>query len=261
MYWLNTIITILILFLSLTGCISALIFLTIIVRYRPCRTLPILVVGNSCCAEFVTTGSTIIQAISIIHYVCRHFIAYGATYLLPVQHVVVYLFSYIDHYSMDFVILISINSCLCQTPFKDVFGFMIIATSIYLIPLPLIIFIYGILLRSHIKNSRSAARQSIAEHQRMRRELSILKRIAIPVIILFILGFPYLVFFLHAQFVTSPVPHGLLISTLFVIGGQAAVMIFNLMTTDTVRRRLITIIHCQPSGQVQCITTVPIRQQ
>jgi hypothetical protein len=111
------------------------------------------------------------------------------------------------------------------------------------------------------KNSRSAARQSIAEHQRMRRELSILKRIAIPVIILFILGFPYLVFFLHAQFVTSPVPHGLLISTLFVIGGQAAVMIFNLMTTDTVRRRLITIIHCQPSGQVQCITTVPIRQQ
>jgi hypothetical protein len=138
---------------------------------------------------------------------------------------------------------------------------MIIASGIYLIPLPIIIIIYSIILRHHVKTMRTTARQSLAVGQQMRRELAMLKRITIPVLILFILGFPYIVFFIQAQFVTVPYPYAQRIATVFVIAGEASVMIFNIIIIEDVRQQLLIFIRCRPARQIACVTTIQLRQR
>jgi hypothetical protein len=108
---------------------------------------------------------------------------------------------------------------------------------------------------------RTTARQSLAVGQQMRRELAMLKRITIPVLILFILGFPYIVFFIQAQFVTVPYPYAQRIATVFVIAGEASVMVFNIITIEDVQKQLLILIRCRPARQIACVTTIQLHQR
>ncbi len=95
----------------------------------------------------------------------------------------------------------------------------------------------------------------------MRREFAMLKCIAIPVLILFILRFPYIVFFLYMLNLWLPCPYAQDIATVFVMGTEAAVMILNIMTIENIRQQLIVFMRCRPARQMQYVTIVPHRQQ
>ncbi len=293
---------VLLLLFSLVGFFSAIVFLVIVARYSSCRTLPILLVGNACCAGLLATGSTIIQAINMLlnrcypsqeciihayllyvscgallhasclqasHRLWSNVFTVGVTqhrYLrsnsfFAICIAIQWIFSFSFPLLAYKHIIIIPSSCICQISLVDIYGFMIIASGIYLIPLPIIIIIYSIILRHHVKTMRTTARQSLAVGQQMRRELAMLKRITIPVLILFILGFPYIVFFIQAQFVTVPYPYAQRIATVFVIAGEASVMIFNIIIIEDVRQQLLIFIRCRPARQIACVTTIQLRQR
>jgi hypothetical protein len=81
---------------------------------------------------------------------------------------------------------------------------------------------------------------NIFERQRQQRELLILRRIIMPVILLFIMGFPYIIFFLITQFTHLPVsPYAQRICFMFISFGQGSSMLLCLINADGVRKYLI----------------------
>lgn len=292
----------LILLFSLVGFICAVIFLGIVAKYSTCRTIPIILVGNACCAGLLVTGPTILQASNMFHNRCYisqqciinvyllfvscggllHASSLQALHRLwcivftvgTVQHrylrspsffglciIIQWMLSFLPLVPVYTCIVIIPSSCICQVSLTELYGFLLVAFTIYFIPLTFLIIIYSIILRYHAKNKGTIARQNLAEAQRMRRELMMLKRIAIAVLILFSLGFPYLIFFIHAQFAPLPYPYAQRVASVFVMGSCAATMIFNIMTTENVRQQLVLLIRCRTTQQIQCITTFQHRQQ
>ena len=83
-------------------------------------------------------------------------------------------------------------------------------------------------------------RRNIFEQQRQQRELRIFRRIIMPVIILFLMGFPYLCFFLFIQISrsSSPPPYAQRISFMFISFGQGISMLLCLINTDDVYKCL-----------------------
>lgn len=114
----------------------------------------------------------------------------------------------------------------------------------YVLPLALINGIYLRIIK-YMKQTASstAVRQSTSEQQRRRREIRLIRCILMIVIILFIMGFPYLLFFLIFQFNQSLVPNNIYTICSFFIGfGISVTMLFNIINTDDVRSILIDII-------------------
>jgi hypothetical protein len=81
------------------------------------------------------------------------------------------------------------------------------------------------------------------QERRQKSELRLIRRILLLVIILFVLGFPYLFFFLAIHFhILSFWPSMPRISYLFITFGQSASMLINLITVNDVRKSLIHLI-------------------
>jgi hypothetical protein len=143
-----------------------------------------------------------------------------------------------------------------------VYGSLYLAIWIYLLPLPIIIGIYIRILLYIKQNSFSTViRQNIFEQQRQQRELRIFRRIIMPVIALFIMGFPYLLFFLIIQFSHLPTPsYAQRICFMFISFGQGISMLLCLINTDDVRRYLINGIRKMKrrrrQRRVQCISVI-----
>jgi hypothetical protein len=89
---------------------------------------------------------------------------------------------------------------------------------IYLIPFILITTSYLIIWRIHISRIKTAARQTLASKHKMRRELTMFRRIIIPLLILFISGSPYLIFSIHAQFISPSIGYAQRVAALIVAG-------------------------------------------
>jgi len=117
-----------------------------------------------------------------------------------------------------------------------VYGSLYLAIWIYLLPLPIIIGIYIRILLYIKQNSFSTViRQNIFEQQRQQRELRIFRRIIMPVIALFIMGFPYLLFFLIIQFSHLPTPsYAQRICFMFISFGQGISMFLCLINKHNV---------------------------
>ena len=100
------------------------------------------------------------------------------------------------------------GSCLCQISFAEFASFLIVCLCIYIIPLSIIIVVvYLILWRYRSKRMSAAASHGVARRKNMRRERLMIKRIVCPLAILFVVGFPYVVFFVQAQVIqTAPRP-------------------------------------------------------
>ncbi len=82
-----------------------------------------------------------------------------------------------------------------------------------------------------------------------------------PVIALFIMGFPYLLFFLIIQFSYSPTPpYAQRISFMFISFGQGISMLLCLINTDNVRKCLINGIRKMKrrrrQRRVQCVSVI-----
>jgi hypothetical protein len=122
----------------------------------------------------------------------------------------------------------------------DIFGFLYLGTWIYLAPLPVIIGIY-IRILFYIKQHTfpTIIRRNIFEQQRQQSELRIFRRIIMPVIILFLMGFPYLCFFIFVQISRSSAPlYTQRICLMFISFGQGISMLLCLINTDDVYKCL-----------------------
>jgi len=141
----------------------------------------------------------------------------------------------------------------------DVYGFLYLSAWIYLFPLPVIIGIYIRILLYIKKNSFPIIiRENIFKQQ---RELRIFRHIIMPVIVLFIMGFPYLLFFLIIQFSHIPTPpYAQRICFMFISFGQGISMLLCLINTDDVRKCLINGIkklkRRRRKQRVQCISVI-----
>lgn len=85
-------------------------------------------------------------------------------------------------------------------------------------------------------------RPKVFGQRRQRSELRLIRRILMLVVILFILGFPYSAFFvlLHLRLIASStyIPR---ISYLFITFGQSTSMLINMITTDPVRKSIVSV--------------------
>ena len=93
---------------------------------------------------------------------------------------------------------------------------------------------------------------------RHQSELRLIRRILTLVIILFLLGFPYSLFYLLIHLhIISPWAYMARVSYLFITFGQSASMLINLITTDDVRNCLIDIIrkYSTRENRVQRVNT------
>jgi hypothetical protein len=144
----------------------------------------------------------------------------------------------------------------------DLFGSLYLGTWIYLVPLPIIIGIY-IRILFYIKQHSfpTVIRRNIFEQQRQQRELRIFRRIIMPVIILFLMGFPYACFFLYIQFSHLPTPpYAQRICVMFLSFGQGISMLLCLINADDVRKYLINgtkkLKRRRRQRRVQCIEII-----
>jgi hypothetical protein len=93
-----------------------------------------------------------------------------------------------------------------------------------------------------------------------------MERILILVVVLFITGFPYVVFFLIVNIGRLPLPsYGHRIIFMFISFGQGIVMLLTLIYTNDVRESLFSILTkillCIKRVRVQNVNTVNIRLQ
>lgn len=108
---------------------------------------------------------------------------------------------------------------------------------IYIIPLPLIILCYVFIVQ-HMRNHSFAHtnRPIIFQKRRQVRDISILRRILIVVIVLFVLGFPYCIFWLYATINRSAVSYGERVSFIFISIGFGTSTILLVIHTDEVKK-------------------------
>ncbi len=115
---------------------------------------------------------------------------------------------------------------------------MYLATFIYFLPLPIIIFIYIEILKYMKRNVIIVSiRQRLIEQKRRRCELQLIRRVLILVFILFITGFSYVVLFLLVNISRLPLPsYGHRISFMFIAFGQGIIMLLTAIKTDHIRK-------------------------
>ena len=102
-------------------------------------------------------------------------------------------------------IIYNVDNQICQLPLRFSFSLIYAVLCIYIIPLSMIVFIYSKLLR-YIKQMNKLI-TPINNLTRAKRELIIVQRIVVLIIILFAAGFPYALFILMSFFNRAPKYH------------------------------------------------------
>ncbi|CAF1299714.1 unnamed protein product [Adineta steineri] len=278
----ETLSSILMVICSIFGIICAFLFIIIVLTHRQCHTLTILLVFNSTIAGLIANTTCISQAIYqlldvandslctvrglflqagtgvLYHTLCvqalyRLFVTvYSARRSLQTTRfiILVVVIQWIFSISFGLPILFTGHityqqgSRICQVSLEDTIGFIYFASIIFFIPLIMIVYIYFRIVKYMKDNPFSTTnRSTINGQQRHQSELRLIRRILTLVIILFILGFPYFLFYLLIHLhIVSPWSYMPRISYLFITFGQSASMLINLITTDDVKKSLINII-------------------
>ncbi|CAF4935704.1 unnamed protein product, partial [Rotaria sp. Silwood1] len=114
---------------------------------------------------------------------------------------------------------------------SDLFVLLGLAAFVYLCPLIWIALVYIQIVRYAKYNISITIRRCLVQKQQ--REIRLIRRILTLFGILFIMGFPYFVFFLMVQFTQSPAPsYGLRLSFVFLSFGYGICPLLNLLYTD-----------------------------
>ncbi|UJR14351.1 hypothetical protein I4U23_001347 [Adineta vaga] len=274
------------------GIFFAFVFIIIVMFHRRCHTLTIFLVLNSTIAGLIANLTCISQAIYqlldvgndrlcnirglllqigtgvLYHTLCvqafyRLFVTVYSTqqYLQTTRFIILMvLIQWIFSASFGLPIFFTnrityqSGSRICQVSLEDTIGFVYFSLVIFFLPLIIIIIIYFQIVQYMKRTPFSTTYRSntLISQNRRQSELRLIRRILTLVIILFILGFPYSLFYLLIQsHIMSPWPYMARISYLFITFGQSASMLINLITTDDVRKSLIDIIRKCASKQTQ----------
>jgi hypothetical protein len=129
-------------------------------------------------------------------------------------------------------IVYNIDNQICQLPFRLSFCIIYTAFCIYLIPMPMIVFIYFKLVRYVREMGKRVTPANTL--LRAQRELKMVQRTVILISILVILGFPYALFLLMSFFTASP-KYNFRIAYIFIDVSSALVMITLFQFTDPLK--------------------------
>ena len=257
---------------GLLGLLWSLLFLIILLRYRSCRKSPLaFLVGNASLAGLLFHSVIVGQAIHMLigrpelHCVLRGHLMHsfaGAVYhsicLQALHRLFVTVFSHrllLQNPKILITMAIvqwtfSLTFCLpklnpypmisdmCLGPFHRRYVFIHLSVAVYLLPTILLIIIYSMILRYIKKNTSAYILQSLDTKHRLRREVSILRRIIIPVFIILLTGLPLASFFIQGQFSLNTPEYAVRIAMIFLTAGTALAMFMNLIFTDSVRQHL-----------------------
>jgi len=127
---------------------------------------------------------------------------------------------------------------ICLGPFHRRYVFIHLSIAVYFLPIIFLIIIYSIILRYIRKNTSPYILQSLSNKHRLHREISILRRILIPVIIMLLSGLPLASFFVQGQFSFQTPEYSVRIGMIFLTGGTSLAMLMNIIFTDSVRQHL-----------------------
>lgn len=147
-------------------------------------------------------------------------------------------------------------------PIDNKWGYMYFVLINYVLPLVIIITIYMKIIKYMKKNPFSTARNSnVTSQHRQQSEFRLIRRILMIITALCVLAFPKIFSFIAIEIhLMPPWPYMTRVDRMFVTLGQCATMFINLITTDAVRKALISIIkkYIVRKNQVQCITAINI---
>jgi hypothetical protein len=141
-------------------------------------------------------------------------------------------------------VLYNINNQICQLRLRLSFYVIYMTLCVYTIPILLIIFIYFKLVRYVKEMSKRVASANILS--RAQRELKMVRRTVILVMILFTICFPYEIFAIMSFF-TSPPKYHFRIAYIFVDMSLVFVMIVLFQFTEPLKTSLMKVIHGRPN--------------
>ncbi|CAF3268616.1 unnamed protein product [Rotaria sp. Silwood2] len=268
---------------TIIATLLAFTFLVIIVMSRTCRTVPFMLVGNSCLAaiffECIMLSMALfklqndIKQIVFEDSLCvfRGYMGYVTCFLQNYSYalqaiyryiIVVYparvswqsarfqayligikwIFSII--YSLPLLltgeIFYNVDNQICQVSLRLSPIMVYTSLCIYMIPITIIMLVYFKLFRYVHEMSKHVTPTNTLFHAQ--RELEMVRRIVILVIILIILGLPYMIFIL-ISFVTIPPKYHFRIAYLFVDISSVFVMIAVFQFTEPIKTILLKMIN------------------
>jgi hypothetical protein len=130
-------------------------------------------------------------------------------------------------------------SDMCLGPFNRRYVFVHLAVAVYLLPLILLIIVYSLIIRYIKQNTSVYILQRLSIQHRLRREVTILRRIITPVVIMLVTGFPMVTFFVQGQLSLTPPFYAVRMGMISLTGGTALAMLMNIIFTDSVRQHLL----------------------
>ncbi|CAF1479995.1 unnamed protein product [Adineta steineri] len=144
-----------------------------------------------------------------------------------------------------------VNDQTCQMPLNFSFITIFNVTYAYLLPMTTIILLYWKMVRYvHGMNQRVLPVNTVLRAQ---RDLKMIRRIVILVIILVALGLPYTIF-IFMSFFTAPPKYSFRIAFIFVDGSLASVMIVLFQFTEPLKTSLSKMIRKRPTVIVPTMT-------
>ncbi|CAF1179998.1 unnamed protein product [Rotaria sordida] len=141
-------------------------------------------------------------------------------------------------------IIYNINNQICQLPLQLSFSVIFIASWAYIIPVSLTMFIYFNLLRYVKEISKRVI--SVNRLSRVKRELKMVRRIVVLVMILFTLCFPYTMF-IFLSFFTDPPKYHFRIAYIFIDVSFLFVIIALFQSTDPLKKSVMNKINKRPN--------------
>jgi hypothetical protein len=149
-------------------------------------------------------------------------------------------------------IIYNVDNQICQTPLRLSFSTIYGALYVYIIPVSPIIFIYfKLVLYVHGMNKRIIPINILS---RAKRELKMVKRTVILIIILITIGFPYALFVFMSFFHSAPKYH-FRIAFLFIDVSLVLVMIALFQFTDPLKTSIMKRIKPQTNVVVAAIAS------
>ncbi|CAF0841219.1 unnamed protein product [Rotaria sordida] len=148
-------------------------------------------------------------------------------------------------------IIYNVDNQICQVSLRLSFSVIYTAQCLYIIPVLSIIFVYFLLIR-YVKgmNKRVIPVNTLFRAQ---RELKMVRRIVILVMILFIAGFPYALFVFISLF-TSPPKYHFRIAYAFINLLLPFAMISLFQFTDTLKASVKKILNYRPNTIIPALT-------
>lgn len=262
---------------SLIGIVGALVFVMVMAFTRTCRTLSILLVGNTALASLLMNTTTASQAIymllgsggyprilcSIRGYLIQSgtgLIYFGAV-LQSLHRLFVTVFARHNWLKSKSLFLLLVvfqwtsaltlslpmtpmtavpyqeTESICQGSMLDWKTILYLMGLLYFCPLIGLGVSYYAILR-HVSGNTFAGRRSLERRDRWKKEIRTLIRIVLPVSVLLGLGLPYLGFLVYTQITQSIPSFAYHVSFIFITLGQGIVPWINIVLTDHVKKEL-----------------------